>query len=64
MRKLTESTLVSLDGVIDSPERWAWANAPETEKVESASRPADRLRPAMRADNGTAPTSDSPMFAP
>ena len=30
MRKLIESTLVSLDGVIDAPERWASFDAEAT----------------------------------
>jgi hypothetical protein len=30
MRKLIESTLVSLDGVIEAPERWASFNAEAT----------------------------------
>jgi len=35
MRKLVEVTFVSLDGVIESPERWAlslWGNPPEARK--------------------------------
>jgi len=30
MRKLIESTLVSLDGVIEAPERWAYFDAEAT----------------------------------
>jgi hypothetical protein len=32
MRKLTESTLLSLDGVIEAPDRWANFDAEATRK--------------------------------
>jgi hypothetical protein len=57
MRKLIESTLVSLDGVIEAPERWAnfdaeataFRTVPGTPKRLSLGHPADCRSPADRA---------------
>jgi hypothetical protein len=43
MRKLVESTLVSLDGVVEAPERWAIFDAEATEL-------------AMRSSTSTTPS--------
>ena len=41
MRKLIESTLVSIDGVIESPDRWAPF---DEEAAQAALRELDQLR--------------------
>jgi hypothetical protein len=45
MRKLIESTLVSLDGVIEAPERWAIFDAEATAlSIEQLANYDDALR--------------------